>query len=150
MSRITKAQADQFNKEFHALAAELGFRPYVPDPCGHGCGKEAGQWAMTRYGRFHLSSHGTDPGDHAFWVYGRFTETKAHDMSGSGASMPSGKFNHYGYTITSALQTWARAMHSVGIRPPTPEEVEQYDAADLAQYAEAAIDREELKKSLGV
>jgi len=150
MSRITKAQIKEFTALLQSTATALGFRPYIPDPSGHGCGRENAQWAMTDAGRFHLSAHDTDPGDHALWIYGRFLDTKNPAVRHTGASLPSGKWNFYGYTPEQAVTHWADALRRAGVRPPTPEERERYDAGDLAYYATAAKSREDIRRAFNL
>jgi len=144
MSRITKAQIKEFTALLQSTATALGFRPYIPDPSGHGCGRETGQWAMTDAGRFHLAAHDTELGDHALWIYGRFLDTKHPLIKDMGASLPSGKFNCYGYTPSQTVHEWRRLMGANGCRPPTPEEIAKYDAEDLAHYAKWEAERKTL------
>lgn len=143
MKRITKAEAKKFTTALKSAALEIGFRPFIPDPSGHGR-YEGAMWIMTDWGRYLTHDADTESGDTAFWVYGRFLEPARLSHSfWVHWNTHSGKWNFHAYTAEEAIKLFRRAMEFVNARPATPEEIAEYDAADLAEYAKWEAFRKE-------
>lgn len=147
MKRITKTEAKQFTAALQTAALEMGFRPFIPDPSGHGR-YEGAMWIMTDWGRYLLHDADTERGSVHFWIYGRFLEPARlprtrRDTPSFDWNPFSGKFNFWGSSPDEAVGKFRVALDIANARPATPEEIAEYDAADLAEYTKRAAYRKE-------